>query len=141
TVPPWNAPPTFELARDTVTVRYGQHVELEGFARDMSPGGGPDEAGQVLSFAVTHAGGNRLVVEPLMTREGTLRFDAYPLQLSPKTATYQVVLWDGGGDATGGRPVSEPQTFDIVIEDLPGGPGGSGGPGGPGDDDDDLRAP
>src|SRR5690606_8098545 len=112
-VKPVNDPPTFTLADDQVTAERGRLVTVEGFARDVSPGGGPDEAGQGLGFIVTRHSGVRLpfLPQPSISADGTLRFAGF----APGSATFQVVLVDSGGNANGGSPVSEPRYLTITI--------------------------
>lgn len=112
-VKPVNDPPTFTLADDQVTAERGRLVTVEGFARDVSPGGGPDEAGQGLGFIVTRHSGDRLpfLPQPSISADGTLRFAGF----APGSATFQVVLVDSGGNANGGSPVSEPRYLTITI--------------------------
>lgn len=113
TVSPVNDPPTFELSQDAVTGTVLEQTEVKGFAREISPGGGPDEAKQRLDFVVERVGGDPVlfVNAPSVSPDGTLRFRG----LTPGTVTYRVVLRDDGGGPGGGKATSEPRTFTITV--------------------------
>ncbi len=115
-----NDAPTFNLAGNPPTYKDGPHpvVTIPGFATGISPGGGPDEAGQALSFTVTREGaaGPSLLTQPSISSTGTL---TYQHQFGTfGTARFRVVLNDNGGVANGGQNASEPQFFEITATPL-----------------------
>src|SRR5690606_8650997 len=70
-----NDPPRFELSEEELTAEAGTPVELAGFVREVSPGGGPDEASQTGTFHVTRVPGGPAGVlrQPAVDQAGTLR--------------------------------------------------------------------
>ena len=112
-VAPVNDPPSFALLQETVSARPGQAVTVEGFAHDVSPGGGEDEAGQGLRFLVNWHEGDRppFFPAPSIDGQGTLRFTGF----GTGSATFEVVLQDSGG-AGGGPARSEPRYFTITLQ-------------------------
>ncbi len=116
-ITPVNDPPSFELAHDEVRTGRNQLVVLPGFAHGLSPGGGPDEAGQTLRFQVTRRPGPNpnLLENPSISSDGTLRLRTRWINYTPGRATYEVVLIDDGGTANGGSNTSPVRTFTLVL--------------------------
>lgn len=112
-----NDPPSFTL-RDAgvVAPRSSGLTEVPGFATDISAGP-PDEAGQELSFQVTHDNSALFVVPPALSPAGTLSFVTRPGVVG--RARCSVVLTDSGGTANGGSDRSAPQSFVIEIVSPP----------------------
>jgi len=106
-VTPVNDPPRFELSEEELTAEAGTPVELAGFVREVSPGGGPDEASQTVTFHVTRVPGGPAVFlrQPTIDQAGTLRFTP----LLRGWAVFEVVARDSG------NAVSEPRRFRITV--------------------------
>src|SRR5690606_32286046 len=111
---------TFAIASDPPTYRDGAHpvASLPGFASQIAPGGGPDEAGQTLSFVLdrTDSGDLGFQQQPAISATGTLTYQHEPGTWG--TARYSVSLRDNGGTANGGDDTSEPQIFEITATPL-----------------------
>ncbi len=121
TVNPVNDPPTFTLSQTELVTGFFQSVTIEGFATNISPGGGTDEADQLLVFDVDRqpGGGNPgFVLAPAIDPiTGTLTFQS---GFQAGTWTWEVTLVDNGG----GTNTSAITTFTITVQG--GGGGGDG---------------
>lgn len=120
TIAPVNDAPTFSIPADPPTYQDGLRplVTIPGFATSISPGGGPDEAGQVLSFGLERVGsaGPNFLQQPAISPSGTLTYQHAPGTYG--TARFRVVLTDNGGTANGGQNASEPRFFEITATPL-----------------------
>lgn len=115
-----NDAPTFNIAANPPTYKDGPHpaVTINNFATAISPGGGPDEAGQALNFTVVREGaaGPNFLAQPTISPTGTL---TYHHQFGTfGTARFRVVLHDDGGVANGGQNASEPRFIEITATPL-----------------------
>lgn len=115
-----NDRPGFEIASDPPEYRDGPHptVTIPGFASAISPGGGPDEASQTLTFSLerTDSSGLEFQQQPSLSPTGTLTYRHQPGTWG--TARYRVLLKDNGGTANGGEDTSEPRFFEITANPL-----------------------
>ena len=108
-----NDAPTFALSLQPQSLEDAGPQTLPGMATSISPGPA-DEAGQVLSFAVTaNTAPGLFAAGPALATDGTLTYTA--AADANGTATVTVVLSDDGGTAGGGVDQSAAQSFDIVI--------------------------
>ncbi|WP_254512040.1 beta strand repeat-containing protein [Anatilimnocola floriformis] len=107
-VNPVNDAPTFTLAgNQTVNEDAGPQV-VTGFVATSSPGGGPDEAGQTLTYRVTANSNTALFSsQPTISSTGTLQYT--PFANAVGTATITVIATDSG------LANSTPQTFTITV--------------------------
>ena len=110
---PVNDAPTFTVgANQTAAQGSGLHT-VTGFITNGAPGGGPDEASQILNYIVTNNNNALFTVQPFISANGTL---TYTLAASASgTASIQVVLMDNGGTANGGINTSTPQFFSLTV--------------------------
>ena len=122
TVTPVNNPPTFTLSPTTLTVNEDSVFTPTVFATALSPGGGPDEASQTLSFAVTHnCGAGLFSTAPTMTISGTSASLAFALAADANTGasscTLSLKLTDSGD---GTNSVTKTLTFKVnPVNDAP----------------------
>lgn len=114
-----NDAPRFDLAGDPpATFGNGSPVSRANFATGVHPGGGADEAGQTLGFAIVRTAGpaDLLSAGPTLTIAGASATLTYtPAVGKVGTATYEVRLADDGGTANGGSDTSATQTFTITV--------------------------
>lgn len=114
-----NDAPTFDLAADPpATFGNGVPVSRPSFATALHPGGGPDEAGQALSFTLTRTDGaaDLLSAGPTLTVSAATATLTYTPALGRfGTATYEARLTDNGGTASGGADTSAVQSFTITV--------------------------
>lgn len=115
---PVNDPPQFSLgSQDPVNEDAGL-VTVNGFASGMVPGPqtAVDEAGQVLTFAVTNDNNSLFAVQPAIDPvTGTLTYTTNPN--ANGSAVVTVVLKDNGVSSIGGAD-SAPQQFTIQINPV-----------------------
>jgi MYXO-CTERM domain-containing protein len=133
TVTPVNQAPAFALIPgQTLYEDKPTNVPMTG----IGPGGGPDEAGQVISVTATSSD-QTLVPNPTVSGSGTSRVLSFaPAAHALGTVTITVTARDSGGTANGGvntftrtfgvtlAPVNSPPEFDAiadvtVLEDAP----------------------
>ena len=116
TVTARNDAPSFTKGADvTVIENSGAHSQT-GWATAISAGG-PDEAGQTLTFNVTNNTNAALFsVAPAVAANGTLTFT--PATDANGSATITLTLSDDGGTANGGADTSAPQTFLITVSGV-----------------------
>ena len=110
-----NDAPFFTKGADQTFVEdsnAGVH-SIAGWATGIGPGGGADEAAQVLSFTVTNNNNTLFTVQPAVSAAGILTFTTSTHRNG--AATVSVVINDNGGTANGGVSASATQTFTITI--------------------------
>ena len=117
-----NDAPRFDLiGNPAATLGNGNPVTRTGFATGVHPGGGPDEAGQVLTFTVSRSSGSPglLSTQPVLTRDGSTATLTYtPASGVYGTAAYSVVLSDNGGTANGGQDTAVAQSFTVMVSPV-----------------------
>ena len=116
TVSSVNDAPSFELptAPDQLVNEDSGLQTIANFATNISPGGGTDEAAQILSFTLESDNAALFDVQPSIDpTTGTLTFT--PSEDATGTTTVTVSLSDDGGTANGGSDTSSEQTFDITL--------------------------
>ncbi len=112
---PVNTAPTFTLGANTVVNADDGAQTRPNFAAGFMSGGGPDDAGQLVSdyvIAVDQAG--LFAVLPDISNSGQLTFTPSPTAAGVATVTVRVR--DNGGALNGGSDLSIAQTFTITIE-------------------------
>ena len=116
TVTARNDAPSFTKGADvTVNENSGAHSQT-AWATAISAGG-PDEAGQTLTFNVTgNTNAALFSVAPAVAANGTLTFT--PAADVNGSATITLTLSDDGGAANGGADTSAPQTFAITVSGV-----------------------
>ncbi len=113
TVTPVNDAPTFALLGDQSAADDAGPQSVPDFASSIDAGGGADEDGQAVSFAVATDANALFSSPPAIDTDGTLTYTPEPGQSG--TATVTVVATDDGGTDDGGDDTSGPQAFDVVI--------------------------
>jgi hypothetical protein len=110
-----NDAPTFTEATTTVVRNEDAGPQtIANFLTAISPGGGPDEAGQTVSIVVTGNSNTALFsVQPTISNTGTLSFTAAANYSGTATITFHA--HDNGGIANGGVDNSADQTVTIDI--------------------------
>jgi len=107
-----NDEPSFTMSATLTVSEDAGPQTFGGWTSSISPGPS-DEAGQVVSFTVTHNQPLSFTVQPFINAAGALFFTTAPDVFGAVTAT--VVLTDNGGIANSGDDTSAPQTFTINI--------------------------
>ncbi|MEM6456879.1 MAG: Ig-like domain-containing protein, partial [Acidobacteriota bacterium] len=112
-----NDAPSFSVPASTTVAATAAPQSIPGFAQMISAG--PiDEAGQVLSFAIT---GNTqpglFDVAPAIASDGALTF-TLAAGASGTVAQLTAVLTDDGGTDLGGVDTSDPRVFALVVPDV-----------------------
>lgn len=123
TVDPVNDAPEFDLLGSiTVNQKSGPQTQA-GFATNITPGGGTDEASQVLSGFSIVTNSTLFSSPPSINAAGTLTFTPNPNQFG--LAVVRVTLADSGGTANGGAdrltdffainilPVNDPPSINV----------------------------
>jgi hypothetical protein len=110
TVDPVNDAPSFSMGGNQTVNEDAGAQAVASFATGMSPGGGADEAGQVLTFNVTGNTNPALFAVP-----PAINLTYTPADDANGSATISVTLSDDGGTANGGVDTSAPQNFDITV--------------------------
>ncbi|HBJ35594.1 MAG TPA: hypothetical protein DDZ51_12770, partial [Planctomycetaceae bacterium] len=115
---PVNDPPTINLiGNQSVRADAGLRT-VPNFANGFLPGGGEDEASQVISdFIVTVDSPGLFSVLPSIAVNGTLTYA--PAINRTGTATVSVQVRDSGGRANNGNDLSAVQTFTITVNPIP----------------------
>jgi len=108
-----NDVPTFTAGASTITVNEDSGAYSAAWATAMSPGGGPDEAGQTLNFIVSNNNNGLFSAQPAISPSGTLTFT--PAANANGSATVSVQLHDNGGTANGGVDTTTTVNFTIVV--------------------------
>jgi hypothetical protein len=113
-VTPVNDPPVFTAGPNVTIGQAPGPRTFPGWATGIGPGGGPDEAGQTVSFEmVDNTNPSLFSVQPAVASNGTLTFTPVPNAVG--TAQITIRLKDSGGTANGGIDISPPQTFTITV--------------------------
>ena len=111
-----NNPPSFSAGLDqNVNQDTGAH-SVPGFATNISPGPGANEANQAVTFLVSNNNNSLFSVQPAISPLGTLNYTLAPGAVG--TAQVTVSLKDNGGTANGGVDTSAPQTFNINVNHV-----------------------
>ncbi|MDP6635436.1 MAG: lamin tail domain-containing protein [Phycisphaerae bacterium] len=117
-----NVTPSFTAGPDVTVDEDDGPQTVVGWATDISAGP-PEEAGQVLSFAVTNNTNPTLFsVAPAVSADGTLTFTA--AADANGSATITLELSDDGG----GQDTSAPQQFTITVDPVNDTPSFTAGP-------------
>ena len=119
TVDAVNDAPALALgANQTVSEDSGAHL-VAGFAT-AAPGGGPDEAGQTFTYAVTNDNNALFATQPSIAPDGTLTYTLAADALG--AANVLVSVTDSGGTTNGGVATTGPLAFTITatgVADTP----------------------
>jgi Cadherin-like/Bacterial Ig domain len=103
----------------TLTIGTNQSVAEDAGAQSVAafataaPGGGADEAGQVLSYNVSNDNNALFAQQPGLDAAGNLTYTSAPDAFGSATVT--VFVSDGGGTANGGVETSAAQSFTITV--------------------------
>ncbi|MFO7763705.1 MAG: choice-of-anchor D domain-containing protein [Wenzhouxiangellaceae bacterium] len=117
TVEPVNDAPSITLGADQSLLEDAGPQTEAGFATGFDPGGGADEAGQVIAdFIVSNDNEALFAVQPDIANDGTLSFE--PADNANGSATVTVQVRDDGGTANGGNDLSPAETFVIEVEPV-----------------------
>jgi len=113
-----NDVPSFTKGADQSANKGAAAQTVSGWATNISPGPGSNEAGQTVNFVIT---GNTtpgiFSVAPAVSPTGTLTYT--PSASTTGTSTITLVIHDNGGVANGGVDTSAPQSFTITTNDPP----------------------
>ncbi|MBV9240880.1 MAG: hypothetical protein JO314_02630, partial [Acidobacteria bacterium] len=105
TVTAVNDVPSFTKGADQTNVIAGSGAKtVPAWATNLSPGGGPDEAGQTLNFIVSNNNNGLFSSQPAVDSTGQLTFT--PAVGVNGSATVSVQIHDNGGTANGGVDTS-----------------------------------
>ena len=108
-----NTAPSFTVGANQTVLEDAGAQSVPNWATAIDPGG-PDEAGQTLTFNITgNTNAALFSVAPAVSSTGTLTYTTAPN--ASGTATITLVLQDNGGTANGGVDTSAPQTFTITV--------------------------
>ena len=111
-----NNPPSFAKGLDqTVNQDSGAHAVI-GWATNISPGPGANEAGESVAFSITNDNNSLFAVQPTVSPSGALSYTVAPGAVG--NAIVSVSLQDNGGTANGGVDTSAVQTFDIAVNHV-----------------------
>lgn len=88
---------------------------ITGWATSIN-NGGPDEAGQILTFETSNDNNALFSVQPTVSANGTLTYT--PTANAFGTAVVTIRLKDNGGTANGGADTSADQTFNITVNSV-----------------------
>ena len=120
-----NYAPSFRGGSDQVVLEDSALQSVSQWATEISPGRA-SEAGQTVTFVLSHNAPGLFIVEPALSSNGTLTYQAAP-DVSG-TATVQVRLRDDGGTSDGGTDTSAPQTLRIIVNPVNDAPSFATGP-------------
>ncbi|MCG6874151.1 MAG: DUF4347 domain-containing protein, partial [Betaproteobacteria bacterium] len=112
TVNPVNDEPSFALAGNQ-SINEGAGAQTVVAFASGSPGGGPDEASQTLTYTVSNDNNALFGAQPMIAANGTLTYTAAANAYG--TATVSVFVSDSGGTLNGGDDTSPTQTFTITV--------------------------
>ncbi|HTG45198.1 MAG TPA: hypothetical protein VK633_11775, partial [Verrucomicrobiae bacterium] len=116
TVASVNDAPSFTLASNNVIVtKYTTVMTVTNFGTNIISGPS-NESTQTWSFVVTPGNASSFVVQPSMSTNGTLTFQAKDIA---GAASVTVKLQDNGGVANGGTNLSAAQTFTVTVPANP----------------------
>lgn len=108
-----NDAPVFLKGPDVSAADTAGPQSLANWATGISSGP-PNEANQTLTFQVSNDNNGLFAAQPALNANGTLTFT--PNLAVSGTATVTVRLMDNGGTTSGGRNLSDPQTFLIAVQ-------------------------
>jgi len=114
-----NDPPTFIVGPDQEVNENSGLLTFEGWATGITPGGGPDEANQELTFSVSPSqidGNLVFAIGPLVSVVGDLSFQAVPNTFG--IAELIIFLSDDGPSEDPNRSVSGGQSFKITVIEI-----------------------
>ncbi len=115
---PVNDAPSFVLGSDLMVAADAGPQTRAGFANGFVPGGGSDEASQVVSdFLVTTDAPGLFAVLPDISNSGTLTFT--PAIDRSGFANVNVQVRDSGGQLNGGVDLSVVKSFVITVAPVP----------------------
>jgi hypothetical protein len=113
-----NDAPSFTKGGDQSANKNSGLQTVNGWATNISPGPGTNEAGQTVHFNIT---GNTtpgiFSVAPAVSATGTLTYT--PSSTTPGVSTITLNIQDSGGTANGGVDTSATQNFTITVNDPP----------------------
>jgi cyclophilin family peptidyl-prolyl cis-trans isomerase len=112
-----NDAPTFDIPAEHGVQEDGPPQTVPGFATDILPGGGQDEANQVLTFNVTNDNPSLFSQQPSIDANGTLTYT--PAAGITGDANVTVELSDDGGTDNGGDDTSGATFVLHVVDNLP----------------------
>ncbi len=115
-VAPINDAPTLTLAAPAVLVLQNSGSYTQDNFATSTPGGGPDEAGQTITYTVFNTNNALFSVQPAVSPTGTLTFTPAPGASGAVTVT--VVAVDSGPGGLGGVNSSAPQSFSLTVSSL-----------------------
>ncbi len=111
---PVNDAPSFSLGTDITVPLSTDAKSFPNFVSNFNPGGGSDEAAQVLSeYIVDPDSSGLFLTPPSIDRSGTLRFT--PKGDRAGIANITVRARDNGGTLDGGTDLSEAKSFKITL--------------------------
>jgi hypothetical protein len=111
-----NDAPSFTLASNNVNVaQFNTLVTLANFAQNISTGP-TNESAQTAAFTVIAGNANNFVVQPAISTNGTLTFQAKD---AAGTASVTVRLQDNGGTALSGSNTSPTLSFTVTVPANP----------------------
>ena len=130
TVDAVNDAPSFTKGADQAVNEDSGPQSVTGWATNISPGGGADEAGQTVSL---HASNDNSALftaagQPAISSTGTLTYT--PAANANGSATVTVTAADNGGVDNGGVDTSPEQTFTITVNAVNDAPTVAVAPGG-----------
>lgn len=119
TVTAVNDKPSFRAGGNLTASGDGVAQTVIGWATEISPGGGIQEADQTVSFTVTNSANALFSVQPALSNAGTLTYT--PAPGASGVATITITGQDNGGTVNGGNNQSIQATATITISavDLP----------------------
>ena len=118
-VTPVNDAPIFTPGANQTVFAGTPLRTIAQWATGFTPGP-VDEAGQsIAGYQVTVDRPELFAIQPAISSDGTLTFQAVGDVATPSTATITVQVQDTGGTANGGVDLSSPQTFTITIQPKP----------------------
>lgn len=107
-----NDAPSFTRGPSQVVLEDAGPQTEAGWATAISQGP-PNEAGQTVTFVVSHDNAALFAAQPAVAADGTLTYT--PAANTTGQATVTVRLQDNGGTANGGQDTSATQTFTISV--------------------------
>lgn len=108
-----NDPPSFVGGGTVTATSTGQSTQVAGYLGAISSGGGSDEAGQTVTFAVNTDHPEYFTVQPVIGTDGTLTFTA--VSHVSGTAALTIIGQDSGGVANGGDDEADPVVGSIIL--------------------------
>jgi CSLREA domain-containing protein len=109
-----NDAPSFTKGADQTVFEDASAQTVSHWATSISPGGGSDESGQILTFQIANNSNAALFsVAPAISSDGTLTYT--PAANANGSSTITINLKDNGGTANGGSDTSASQSFTITV--------------------------